>query len=506
MLLLFLALLARSQAGLAQPGAVPAAPTDTLEVARTTAYAKNFVEADRLLTAYNAARTNVDGLRLHAQVLYWNQEFARAAAVHERAIGAFPDQPVLKLDYARLLVDTSQPARAQPLLLDYLKQDSLHAEANLLLARISYSQLCPAAARKSLATVLRTYPGNEAAVALQKDINQATAPYFKVSSRYASDDQPLQALTLRAEASWFHSWLLSPTVQVQANRFGVPDPQAPYRSTWFQAGNKVSLPGVGVELSTTAGIFQHQSTRSSAATGAVLLTKKLSRQLDVDATVARQPYQYVLASVRQPVLEQVAGAALRYRRDGGWLGKAGYDQRRYGDDNLLQTAYAWLLVPVAASPRASFQSGLSLSYGDAARSTYATAQTPAEVLASGGAVRASYAPYFTPLNQYVSALLLALKLTPSPRLDVSARASLGLLGTADVPYFYLDRRATGPLFLQPGRAAQSYRPVEVHGEVALRASPWMTLAATYDYANLLFYQSQQVGLQLNYHLVREKNR
>lgn len=44
----------------------------------------------------------------------------------------------------------------------------------------------------------------------------------------------------------------------------------------------------------------------------------------------------MLASVRQPVFEQVAGAALRYRRDGGWLGKAGYDQRRYGDDNLIQ--------------------------------------------------------------------------------------------------------------------------------------------------------------------------
>ncbi|WP_426060858.1 tetratricopeptide repeat protein [Hymenobacter sp. B1770] len=473
---------------------------DTLEHARTKAYAKDFAEADRLLTAYNATRATVDGLRLQAQVLYWDKQFARAAAVHGRAIDAFPDQPVLKLDYARLLYETGQLPLAQQLLRDFVAHDSQHAEANLLLAQIGYQNLRPTTARRDLAALLTAYPGNAVATALLKDINQATSPYFKVSSSYASDDQPLQTLALRAEAAWFQSWLLSPTVQLQANSFELPDTQVPYRSTWFQAGNKVSLLRAGLGVSVTAGLFQHQPTRTSAATGAVLLTKKLSSQLDVDATVARQPYQFVLASVRQPVFEQVAGAALRYSRSGGWLGKAGYDQRRYGDDNLIQTAYAWLLAPVAASKTASIKSGLSLSYGDAARSTY-TAGT-----ASGSLVQARYAPYFTPLNQYVGALLLSLKVSPFQAVDLSTRASLGVLGTADVPYFYLNRRANGPLYLEQGFAAQSYRPVEVHGEVALRASPWFTVTAAYDYANLLFYTSQQVSLQLNYHLVREKNR
>lgn len=141
-----------------------------------------------------------------------------------------------------------------------MQHDSLHAEANLLLAQISCQRLRPAVARKCLATVLHTYPGNASAIALQKDITQATAPYFKVNSTYAADDQPLQALAMRAEASWFQSWLLSPTVQVQANRFGLPAGENQYRSTWLRAANKMSVPGAGLSLTAGAGYFQYQPT------------------------------------------------------------------------------------------------------------------------------------------------------------------------------------------------------------------------------------------------------
>ena len=482
---------------------------DTLAYARAKAYGQDFAEADRILSLYNTGRRNVDGLRLQAQVLYWKQEFKRAAALHEQAIAAFPALPVLRLDYARLLTELGEPGKAQGLLRQCLAQDSLQAEAYILLARIHYQNLQLAQARQELATLLRHFPGNADALALRREIDQSTGPYVRVGSIFRRDDQPLTAWTQELEASWFRSGLLAPTVQVQANQFKLPEEGAlttAARSYWLQAGNKLSWPQHGLSLTATAGVFAAPpGGRPLRATGALQLTKKLSRTLALDLSTARQPYQYVLASVRQPVLENVAGGALRYSRAGNWLGKAGYDQRQYGDDNLVRAAYVWLLAPLVSRKTLTVQGGYSFAYATAAASTYTAVRSLAAVVAGGGAVEGRYRPYFTPKNQAVHALLLSARLTALPRLTVSGRGSFGVAGRADAPFLYLDKAGNDTFFFARGFSRQSYHPVEVHGEVALKATPSWSVATSYDYASLIFYRAHQAALQLQYHLVRDAN-
>src|SRR5688572_24102193 len=80
---------------------------DTIEIARTKAFQKDFREADRLLTLYTASHTEINSLRLHAQVLYWMKDFTRSAQVFETALAAFPKTNILKLDFGRLLFETN---------------------------------------------------------------------------------------------------------------------------------------------------------------------------------------------------------------------------------------------------------------------------------------------------------------------------------------------------------------------------------------------------------------
>ncbi|MBD2722689.1 tetratricopeptide repeat protein [Hymenobacter armeniacus] len=478
---------------------------DTLEYARAKAYGKDFGEADRILTLYNARTSRLDGLRLQAQVLYWAQDFKRAAAVHEQALAAFPSVPALRLDYARLLVEQNQLDRAKDQLAVYETQDSARAESGLLLALISYKQLRLDAARKSLAAVLRRYPGNAAATALLQDIGNTTLPYFRVGSRYLHDDQPLRALTYEAEATLFRSWLVAPTVQLQANSFSLPDDRS--ASYWLQVGNKFTFLPLGLTVSTTGGLFQYsQNSGGSLATGNLLLTKTLGSTLALDVQAARQPYQAVLASARQPVMERLQALAVRYTKGDKWLGKAGVEQRSYGDDNPAYSTYAWLLAPVLTRPTVVLKAGYAFSYASAERSTYTPTRSLSDVVLNGGPVPGAYVPYFTPRHQLVNAMLLSLKLWPQKKVSVAARGSYGVQGRADAPYLYLDKALNNELYLATGFARQDYHPVEVQGEVALKASPSLTVAATYGYSSLIFYNRHAFDLQFRYHLNREKNR
>src|SRR5262245_9732093 len=76
--------------------------TDTIALARSSAYQKDFEKADQLLTKYNANHSDFHGLSLHAQVLYWMKAFNRSIEVYEKAIQSFPQPSSLYLDYARV--------------------------------------------------------------------------------------------------------------------------------------------------------------------------------------------------------------------------------------------------------------------------------------------------------------------------------------------------------------------------------------------------------------------
>ncbi|UOQ96177.1 tetratricopeptide repeat protein [Hymenobacter sp. 5317J-9] len=477
---------------------------DTLEYARTKANEKDFGEADRVLTRYNARANHLDGLRLQAQVLYWAHDFNRAAAVHEQALAAFPNVPALRLDYARQLVEQNQLDKAKDQLRIYESQeDSARAESGLLLALISYKQLRVDAARQTLAEVLRRYPANAAATALLQDIDNTLRPYFRVGSRYLRDDQPLRALTYEAEATWFRSGLVAPIILLQANNFSLPEGHT--SSYWLQVGNKFTFLPLGLTLNATGGLFQYSPNSTGVrATGNLLLSKTLGSTLTLDVQAARQPYQAVLTSARQPVMERLQALALRYGKGEKWLGKAGVEQRSYGDGNPAYSAYAWLLAPVLTRPAVVLKAGYAFSYASAERSTYTPVRSLSDVVLNGGPVAGAYAPYFTPRNQLVNAVLLSVKLWPQKKVSVAARGSYGVQGRADAPYLYLDKALNNELYIATGFARQSYHPVEVQGEVALKASPSLTLAATYGYSSLIFYNRHAFDLQLRYHLHREK--
>src|SRR5450830_1686682 len=102
--------------------AAAAAATQTrtqnpVEEAQRLRAAGDFASAARLLTARVAKNPDdAEAARLLAQTLYWLKDVERASAVYEAALIRHPKDTALRLQYARMLVETRSALRARELL------------------------------------------------------------------------------------------------------------------------------------------------------------------------------------------------------------------------------------------------------------------------------------------------------------------------------------------------------------------------------------------------------
>ncbi|OUJ75133.1 tetratricopeptide repeat protein [Hymenobacter crusticola] len=481
--------------------------TDTVEYARARVYAKDFAGADHLLTGYNARHLDVNALRLQAQVLYWSKAYERADNVHRRAVAAFPDLAVLKLDYGRFLYELGKYKQAQVVLTQCLAQDSLQPEANLILARLSYQDGHLAAAKSRASFMLKYYPSNAEATALLTELHEAQAPYVRLSSRYLTDDQPLKALVHELEGTWYRSWLLTPTARLQLADFTLPETAR--NSAWLQVSNLLRFNQLGLTVDVAGGLFRSELNGGKwYQTGSVLFTKKAARYLHLDLSTERKPYQRTLASLRSTggLMQHVSAAAIRFDKSERWLGKAAYERQTFADQNAVHTAYAWLLVPLLINKGATLQGGYAWSYATANHSTYVPVRALNEIIATNAPVEGYYAPYFSPKNQVVNSLLASFKITPPWKVAFSGQANIGVFARADNPYLFLNKSPADELYVERGFARTSYHPVDLQFACRVKLSPALSLTADYTYRKLFFFTSQQAGLQLSYHGAHQQHR
>lgn len=479
---------------------------DTIEVVRTQAYAKNFAEADRLLTLFTANKNDVNAFRLHAQVLYWMKDFKSSQDVLKKALSVFPDAYAVKLDYGRLLFEMGKLNQARLLLDDYKLNDTNNAEVNILLAHINFRSGNIKTANERVKDVLKLYPDNQMALSIQRDINYNTSPYVTLHGTYHSDDQPLKSSGFEVESGVYKSWLLSPVLNMRYNHFTLPD--SVYNSLWLQASDKITFGSSGFSLNMTGGIFKHHTNNDKTRlTASVLLAQKLTRYISIEASTAKRPYQYSSASVRIPVMQAFSGVALRLNKSDLWLGRSAYEIQKFEDNNKIKTAYLWFLAPIVNSKGFTLHAGYGFNHSNADRNTFTSVKSLNAIISSYTItpVQGYYNPYFTPKNQTVHSVLVSVKTNLSKSVVFSSRFNLGLSSKADNPYLYLNKTTAGTFFVDKGYSTISYSPVDFYSQLQVNVSSKATISGSYSYFHPLFYKSHQAEIQLKYLFSNEKN-
>jgi hypothetical protein len=487
----------------AQTGSI----NDTVEYARGQAYQNNFKEADSLLSAYNQHNADINGMRLHAQVLYWMKEFDRSAAVYENALRVFPDMKVVELDYGRMLWELKKLTKAQVLLNEYLTYDKENSEAKVMLAYISYWKGRNSLAKEQLASILNTLPTNQPALDLLNEINVVTAPYIKLGGQASSDDQPLKKSGFNVEAGMYNSWILSPFLMF--NNVHSNPGTGIYNSWWVQAGNKISFGRSGVSLNFKGGLFSHPTAKDLVSTGAISFSVKLSSFFSVTAATERMPYQYTTASIKIPVMQQLSGSSLLLNKNNKWLGKAAIEVAGFDDDNKINTAYLWLMAPLVDKNSFKLKAGYAFNHSDADKNNFTSTQSIAAIVsgtAPGNAVPGYYYPYFTPSSQTAHSLLASTVIQLSKNVLFTSRASLGIAGKVDNPVLSLSKSPGNIFSIDKSYYQQTYNPIEFNNELSVRLTPHFSSAMIYEYSRLLFYTLNQGSISLKYVFINDKKK
>jgi Tfp pilus assembly protein PilF len=468
-----------------------ATPSSIVEAERLRA-SGDLTGAARLLREQLAREPdNGDAARLLAQTLYWLRDFEEARRVYDAALARHPNDSAVRLDYARMLLDTGRWDEARELLSQLQSNAAIRADADALLATLAYWQGDLSTAQRLFESVLRANPAHREAQRQLSEVRAATASWIRISTGFGRDDQPLDRVALGVEARWFATPLLPITLRVQPSTYRVTDAQS---SRMMSAEVEVShfAPASGLETQLAGGFLQRWNAPEGADwTGRGAVGIRLPKHVTLRAKADRLPYLFTTSSLESRILVHSGTALLHWEDPRGWLGEAAYQLQRFPDDNSIRSMYAWQLAPVLQRPRATLQAGYAFARENADESRFVLARPaqPFPVSDPRFSTEGRYSPYYTPSHLVSHSLIASAIFRPTPQTTFSVRGGRAVHATEDAPLFLVTQGQLLPTF-----ANRSVSPWNAHGSLDIAVNGRTTLSATGEYGRTAFYTWWTTGV------------
>ncbi len=487
------------------PAAVHAQARDAISEAQRFRDAGNLTAAAQLLRI-QVARNPDDGeaRRLLAQTLYWLKDLAGARAVYDSALVRHPEDTTLRLQYARMLAETGNRARARALLTPLLDIAATRADAATLLGSLAYWEGDVTTARDLFVEALATNPAQEEARRQLREILASTAPWVSVSGVVWHDDQPLDHLALGLEAGWFATPLTKVIGRGQPARYRIDDSTHTIGIAEVAVANYAPSARLETEL-VVGGVRHAQGGNGNALdwTGRAALGVRLPQHVTLRARVERTPYLYTTASLDTPVMVQTAAGLFHWDDPRGWLGEAAYQEQHYPDDNATRTAYGWLLAPVVHQSGGTLQTGYAFaaSHADASRFVLASPTQPFPPTDPRFSTAGRYVPYYTPSHLVTHSAIASLTLGSARGATFHVNGSFAVRATDAAPFFAV----SGGELLR-GTNARTFSPWSARASLAIPLHGDLTLEPTGEIGRTAFYSWATATLQVTYHFTDASTR
>jgi tetratricopeptide (TPR) repeat protein len=485
-------LLCRTQVVSAQANA-----QDRIAQAERLRDAGNFAAAVDLLRA-QLAQNPKDGeaARLLAQTLYWQKDIPGARAAYESARAQHPEDTTLQLQYARMLAETGEHARARELLTPLVDNPATRAEAETDLGMIDYWEGNLSGARNSFTNALQANPNQEEAKRQLQEIRSTTVPWLRFSANGWSDNQPLDWVAGGIEAGWFATPLTQLTLRVEPTHY--------WANSLTQTAGLADLgvthyvPAARLDLELSAGAVRRwQGGDTWDWTGRAALGFRLPKHVTVRGQFERTPYFHTTASLSMPLMVNTVAGVLHFGDVRGWLGEAAFEQQRFPDNNAVQTGYGWLLAPLVHRSAVVVQAGYAFADSNADSTRFVLAQPTQPFLPSDPRfdLAGVYSPYFTPNHQVIHSVLAAFELRPARNATFRVDGSYGFHATDNAPFFAV---SGGQAVLST--YVRTFTPWNVRASLKIPLGEEVILEPSAEMGRTAFYSWVAAGLQLTYHL------
>jgi Flp pilus assembly protein TadD len=423
---------------------------------------------------------NGDAARLLAQTLYWMKDVRGAAAVYEAAAARHPDDTSLRLDYARMLVETRSNERAIEILEPLLAGGGTRGRALTLLGILRYWEGDLTRAARHFREAVSADSANADARRMLEEIRASSVPWAAVESGGMRDDQQLDRAGGAGEAGIYLNPLTTLSARIRSSRLSAFD-----TATTLVAGAveiTAYSPGARLETKLNAGaVYRSGGYVATDWIARGSLRFRLPGSLSIQGTAERAPYLNTVASLTRKVMTHSAGIAAAVDDPRGWLGEAAVRAESYSDDNVITSAFAWALAPLASSSGARVSAGYAAAFQDARETRF-----------SGPAAR--YVPYYTPEKITSHTVLASVRLRPSHATTITARGGYGFFA-----------KETAPVVTPPSQGAptldfveRKFHPWDAHLDIQSAIGPAVSLAARVDRTKTAFYTATGGSLRLSW--------
>lgn len=467
---------------LALPAIARAQDSPTVATASALQRRGDLAAAAEMLRAILAREpANGDAARMLAQTLYWMKDVRGATTVYEQALTRHPGDTRLRLDYARMLVETRSNTRAGQILRALRDTPATASEAATLLGTMQYWSGDLSNAASNFSTALAAEPGNAEARKNLAEIRSISAPWVELGTHVLSDDQPLDRIQGDIEAGWFPDPLLALSVRATPMHFRMGD-TASATVALAEFGLSHSAPAARLRTRLAGGVvYRTESDKSTDWTARGSLELRLPDQVALGVRGARAPYLHTLSSLRTPVMSETGAAYVAVENFRGWLAESAAQVERFPGDNSVTTLYAWVLAPLVRANEAEAKAGYAFTSQDSRETRFG--------FASG-----IYDPYYTPERFVAHSAVASLAVKPSPRTTVTVRGSYAFKAREYAPQI-------GAISLANSFVRREISPWDAHLSIASRLSSAMTLSANLDRTRTPFYTATTAGVRLSWKIL-----
>jgi Putative Zn-dependent protease, contains TPR repeats len=481
------------------PGQTPTSVDARVEANRLR-NSGDFAGAVSVLRAHLAANPDDgDALRLLAETLYWQKHFIEAREISERALALHPDDTALRLQYARMLMETGFPARAREVLAGVTSASS-RGRSDAILSTLAYWNGDLVEANRLAELSIAAGDSDSAIRRIHADIAVLTAPWIGVTPSYQHDDQPIDRESAAVEAGWFPLASTSIAIRAQGFRFQLGD-TATRTAELAELALSHYVAAARMEMVLSAGAVARSFGSSSDVVGSAGVAWRLPIHVKVGVRGQRLPYFETESSLSQSVMTNTGIAYAHLDNPHGWLGEAAVQYEQFPDSNSSTDAYVWLLAPLVHSQDLSVRAGYAASVQTSASSRFSLAN-PNQPFLPGDSrfdLAGAYQPYYTPIDLQSHSAVAAIEAHPGPLVTFNANGSYAFHATESHPVLLVVTTGS-PATSRVERLSytRSFNPWDAHASLELKPGNDVRIVASGFLFRTGFYSATGASVGLVY--------
>jgi tetratricopeptide (TPR) repeat protein len=442
------------------------------------------------------------------RLLYWLGDSDAALAQYDLAASALPDEPWIQVGRARILMDFGQLDSAEAALEAALgnagAESAAETEATALLGALAYWGGDYSRAVRHFETVLGRQPGRTEVRDQLEAIRSTMRPWFGVSMDAVDDNQPYRRVSGTVTAGNFLTPLWTLAVGGTPRSLDVPGASMAAEG-WLELMGFV--PGLHTDVSAKFGRAWQSSLagQDAAWIGDLSLSVRVGTGWKLRGRGWAERYLWTPSSADTLVMVEGWELALDGAAAPRWAGELVARREALPGGNAIRTAYAWGLAPISPWLRG----GYSFSWQDSDETRWVPVELvdgpegPGRGRGPPGAASdpypGRYAPYFTPEQTSIHALLMELRGKAGPG-TVRLNVSYGIWATEQAPSLEVGSGISSAF--QTTFTERSFNPWSVTGALDIPHGCCLAFRAEVERGHTAFYRMTRVSLGMVYRFLR----